>query len=118
MCCEQIHFCRNICTFLNNSIAVMLSYIELRCRSTRSTKITAEQLIMLIVYGIIGLALLSGIVMLFNKATKKRFKLNPPLTSVKNDLSAVMSHWPIIAVTALYIILNLVTLYAIASSAL
>ena len=105
--------------FLNNSIAVMLSYMGTKMPvDETATKITAEQLIMLIVYGIIGLALLSGIVMLFNKATKKRFELNPPLTSVKNDLSAVMSHWPIIAVTALYIVLNLFTLYAIAASAL
>ncbi len=105
--------------FLNNAIAVMLSYVGTKLPAEETaTRITVEQLILLIVYGIIGLALLSGVIMLFNKATKKRFKLNAPLTSVKDDLSAVMSHWPIIAVTALYVLLNLITLYAIATSTL
>lgn len=105
--------------FLNNAIAVILSYLSTKIPAAETVnRITSEQLILLIVYGVIGLILLSLVIMLFNKATKNRFAEKPPLASLKNDIVSIWSHWPIIAVTVLYVLLNLFTLYAIITAVL
>lgn len=55
-----------------------------------------------ILYGMAGLIVLSILITIFKKVTNKRSTYKPPISSVRDDIISVISHWPIIIIILVY----------------
>ncbi|HHW30410.1 MAG TPA: CPBP family intramembrane metalloprotease [Clostridiaceae bacterium] len=101
--------------FMNNAIAEVIFYFTADFRTSESVQISAAELGSIIILGLVSLFILWLIMLLFNKATEGKFEVKPPISSVKNDIRSITSHWPITVISLLYLLLALLYIVSIAS---
>lgn len=93
-----------IAHFLNNAFAELLQFFFAQDIVAERITISGQDLLITILYGLVGFIILSILIVIFNKATNKRFSYKPPISSVKNDIISVISHWPIIIIILVYVV--------------
>ncbi|HHV98187.1 MAG TPA: CPBP family intramembrane metalloprotease [Clostridiaceae bacterium] len=103
--------------FMNNAInELMLYFWKNESSGSEIIVIPESELFASIVYGIGGLILVSVLIAVFCKATQGKAKYKPPVSNVKGDLVSILSHWPIISVLVLYIIITMFFISSIISA--
>lgn len=91
--------------FLNNLISTVMQYLVSKGESTQDTTlVTQEQLIAMIIFGIVCFITVMLLVVCFYFATKGKYELKPSRTSVISDVVSIVSHWPILIALILYIL--------------
>lgn len=105
-----------IAHFLNNAIAEILQYITRRVPSNTSITVSSEELLTSVFYGIIGLIVVGLLMMAFKRVTTGRYTFKPSISTVKDDVISVLSHWPIAAVLAMYLFVIGIYMFSIAAS--
>jgi len=101
--------------FLNNAIAeIILFFAGDDIISESAAKIRPQDLAVVILCGIAGLALLKYLLKIFKKHTEDTAILTPPISSPKHDAISVLSHWPVISALVIYFIVVLVFVLSLA----
>lgn len=99
--------------FLNNAIATLLQYFAGKLPiQPESTNLESDQLITVIILGVVSAAVLAGLILLFNFSARRKYKPVPAISNVRKDISAVMSHWPIIMTVLLYLLMGAMFIYS------
>jgi membrane protease YdiL (CAAX protease family) len=101
--------------FMNNTIAELIYYFTAHQRKTGPVKISLEELQAIIIIGLIGLFFVWILMIFFNRATRGKFVIHPPISSVKKDIVSIASHWPIVSIIVLFITLAGLYIVSIAS---
>jgi len=99
--------------FLNNAIAEFIQFFWSEKTQPEYTAVTSQDILQLVLYGIAGLIIASILMIFFKKVTAGKYIVTPPISSVKRDITSVMSHWPVIIILILYfltMILYIVTI--------
>lgn len=92
--------------FMNNAIAEVLQYrFGSEGKMTEYVTISVEELAASLFYGVAAIILLFLLLRLFTAITRKTATYTPPISHVSGDLKAVVTHWPVIVVLVLYILL-------------
>ena len=110
-------FAAMLAHFMNNAIAEVLSFF-FQNGTPEPTKITIslEELGGSLLYGVGGLIFLAVLLRVFKRVTEERAVIKPPIASVGKDIVSIVSHWPVLAVLVLYILMAvLYLLYIIAA---
>lgn len=96
--------------FLNNAIAEVTQYLW--GSGVQSDKLTVSwpELQQLLLMGLLGLILAAGLLFLFKRITEGKAEIIPPIARVRSDIKAVFTHWPIIIVVVIYILMALITI--------
>lgn len=89
--------------FLNNTIAELFQYYYRDVPQPDKITISAEEMGSVILYGTIGLILVGIFIRIFKQITEGKSSIRAPISSIKNDIVSVISHWPIIVIFALYL---------------
>ena len=104
--------------FLNNAIAVFIQYMASGNSNPENVTLTAGELMSLIIIGVPALIITIGLLFLFKSLTKDKSVIKPPISRIGQDVKAVITHWPVIVVIVLYILMALLTILAMALSKL
>lgn len=101
--------------FLNNTIAEVSQFIFSRNEPVGKIvqQITIKDLGGLIFIGIVALAIVAGLITVFKRVTDKGSRMELSISSVGKDVVSVISHWPIIVVSALYLLMALLFIITI-----
>ncbi|HOJ10170.1 MAG TPA: CPBP family intramembrane metalloprotease [Clostridiales bacterium] len=99
--------------FLNNAIAELLQYFFVNEIETEITSISGQEVLSAILYGVVGLMVLGILALLFKKVTEGRYSYKPPISSIKKDVISIITHWPILLVILLYILMAMLYLLII-----
>jgi len=90
--------------FLNNTIAELLQFFNPENEpAVKKITVSFVEMGYILLYGFAGAVLLWGLLKLFGNITNGRAILRSPISSIKNDIISVISHWPVIVVSALYV---------------
>lgn len=93
--------------FANNAIAEVLQYAARSEEPAGKTiNIQLHELGAAAVYGLAGILLLLMLLAAFRSVTQRKVVLVPSIASIKEDFISIASHWPIIAVVILYLLLG------------
>ncbi len=103
--------------FMHNAIHEFMLYFS-RSEATRSEFIVIPEaeLFASIVYGIGGLILIAVLIAVFHKVTQGRYTYKPPISSIKGDIVSILSHWPVISVLAVYVLIAALYISSIISA--
>lgn len=97
--------------FTNNAFSLLIQYVSrAEPQGDRFLKVTETELMSVVLYGIIGLIVGSILLYFFRLSTEGRSWPRPPISSIKTDVLAVASHWPIIIIMSLYLLFTFITL--------
>ncbi len=99
--------------FLNNAIAEGIQYIWGQGVQPEKLTLSGTELLQVLVLGAAGLVVAAVLLILFKKVTEGKSQIIPPISSVKKDIRAIFSHWPIILVIAIYVLMMLFYIAAI-----
>ncbi|MGI6778304.1 MAG: CPBP family intramembrane glutamic endopeptidase [Acetivibrionales bacterium] len=107
-------FAGMIAHFMNNAIAECIQYFfRKEIKPMDFIKLSGEELAGAIIYGIAGLIFLSLLLVLFRYATRKIYVFKPSISSVRNDIVSISSHWPIIVILGIYLLFMAIYLLSI-----
>lgn len=107
-------FAAMLAHFMNNAIAEVLSYLFREDNATYDiVRISAQELGGTIIYGIAGLILLFVLLKVFNRITAGSARLKPAISSVKGDLVSIVSHWPVIIILVMYVLMAALYVFSI-----
>lgn len=96
--------------FINNAISELILYFSRNNTAViESVTIPSEELFTSILFGIAGLILAGLLITAFNRATRGRYLLKPPVSNIRGDVVSILTHWPIISVLVIYVLM--VTLF-------
>lgn len=95
--------------FLNNTIAECLSYLTRNWEDTSQTTISLSDLGTITMLGVAGLIIVLILIRWFTFLSENIGEIRPPISSVRKDITAILSHWPNIATLALYVVITLLT---------
>ena len=105
--------------FANNAIAEVIQYIfRFDIPSEKTITIPFGDLVNSAAWGAGGLVILVILLMCFRGATLGKYQPRPPIAGVREDIVSVISHWPMICVFVLYMLIALLSLFAIMASKL
>lgn len=99
--------------FLNNAIAEIWQYLQSDKTLTKYVTVSSDELSQLLIYGIAALFIVALLLYAFKKVTEGRAVIIPSLSRGWNDFKAVFSHWPIIVVVALYLLMQIIFIVSI-----
>ena len=99
--------------FLNNTIAEVLQFIGKDVPVPQKLTVSPGELGSVAVLGFICLIVVFLLLKLFSYATEGIYEMKPSLTSIRNDFLSIATHWPIIAVFVLYILMQLLFIMTI-----
>ncbi len=103
--------------FLNNTLAELHQYFFNDPQlSAENVVMMKEDLFGLIITGFIGIVLLSGILAGFHAVTSGRYSYTRPISSIGQDIRSVITHWPVIVVLVLYVLMAGFYLLSISSA--
>lgn len=92
--------------FLNNTLAELHQYFFNDPQiSAENVVMMKEDLLGLIITGFIGIVLLSGILAGFHAVTSGLYRYTRPISSAGQDIRSVITHWPVIVVLVLYVLM-------------
>ncbi len=104
--------------FLNNAFAEVIQYLNRNTVSPENITLTGEELLGVIAFGIPSLIITAGLLYAFKMVTEGKSVIIPPISRTRQDAKAVLSHWPVITVIVLYILMALLYVFSIAVSKL
>jgi len=93
--------------FLNKEIAEVIQLLFYDPVQSEAARLTGEELLGIIAMGVVALIIGSGLLFLFRKVTEGKSVIIPPISRVRQDVRAVLSHWPVMAVLVMYILWTL-----------
>lgn len=99
--------------FLNNAIAEVIQFLFSDPVQTEQVTLAGEELLGIIAMGIGASIIGSGLLYVFRKVTEEKSVIIPPISSVRQDVRAVLSHWPVAAVLAMYILWTLFYIFSL-----
>ncbi|MDP4093607.1 MAG: type II CAAX endopeptidase family protein [Bacillota bacterium] len=96
--------------FLNNAIAELFSYLARNQQLPENhLTVTAADLRSILLLGVIGLIFLS-VILIFFRFVRRGYQFKPSISRLKDDIVSIFSHWPIIVVVVLYILMFALTI--------
>ena len=99
--------------FFNNAIAEILQFMGRDVPAPNKMTVSAGELISSVTMGTICLVIVFLLMWLFRMATEGGYALKPALTSVRNDIRSITSHWPVVATFLFYIAVQLMFIFMI-----
>jgi len=99
--------------FLNNTIATVLQYIWRHELQEKNITLSADELFSTLAVGAICFGVTTGLLIVFREATRNRVLVLPPISSKREDAKSILSHWPIIIVIIVYILMSLLYILTI-----
>lgn len=96
--------------FLNNTIAELLQYFTGEQNIPDKLTISFPELQEVLLVGFLSFIITAALMVLFKKVTEGRAEIIPPISSVGKDMKAILSHWPIILIIVIYILMALLYL--------
>jgi membrane protease YdiL (CAAX protease family) len=100
--------------FLNNTLAEVIQYINRDYTQPETITLTAEELMGVIAVGIPAMIITAGLLFAFKRVTEGRSVIRPSISRTGQDIKAVLSYWPVIAVIVLYILMAIIYIFTIA----
>lgn len=93
--------------FTNNALAEVFSYIFRNERSGEKYMplISPADLADSAVYAAIGIFALFLLLKAFRSVTKGKYRMRPRVSGVMGDIKSILSHWPVIAVLSIYLLI-------------
>lgn len=89
--------------FLNNTIAELLQFfVRGSGNESQAAELTHSDLIYLIAMSAVGILVVGLLLKLFRYVVPQKGSFKPSISSIKDDVTSVISHWPIIVVLAMY----------------
>ena len=98
--------------FLNNLIAELIQYLWTDPNSSESLLLTWQDLLSFIALGIPALIVAAALLYLFRYVTEGKTEIIRPIARPGQDVKAVVTHWPVAAVLAIYVVLTAMSLFA------
>lgn len=98
--------------FLNNAVAEVIQYLWADPASVGTMSLTWQELLGIIAIGVPALAVAAVLLYLFRHATEGKTEIIPPIARPGQDVKTVVTHWPVAAVLALYVIMLIINLFA------
>ena len=95
--------------FLNNLIAELIQYLWADQPASETLMLTGQDVLAM---GIPSIAVAVALLYLFRRITEGRTEIIPPIAGPGEDLRAIVSHWPVAAVLAIYVVLTAMSLFA------
>ena len=102
-----------IAHFLNNAFAMLLQFFFAQNVEAETITISGLELLSTILYGVVGLIILSILMMFFKKITNKRCSYVPSISNIKGDVLSIITHWPILVIILLYVAMAVLYLITI-----
>lgn len=99
--------------FLNNAISELADYFSGNRSMQDSITITSQDLVQVVLLGLAGIIVTGLLLLAFRKLTENRGSITPPISSKKKDVASVISHWPVIILIALYVLMLLLFILTI-----
>jgi len=99
--------------FLNNTVATILQYIWRDEPRSDIITMSPTELFSNLSLGAICFVVTVGLILLFREATRKKARIVPPISGVREDIRSILSHWPVIIVLVLYFLMALVYILSI-----
>jgi len=99
--------------FLNNTIAEIIQYHYRSQTIPETITVTWPDLQGSLLYGFAGLILTALFIFLFKYSTEGKAVIAPPIDKVRQDVKAVLSHWPVILVLVIYFLMMLLYILTI-----
>jgi len=99
-------FAGAIAHFMNNFLAILLQY-SIRNVESESSFYSSQDLFYALTFGTVCLFFVILLLLCFNSVTKGKYNMRKACTTVRNDVVSIISHWPVIIVTVLYILFTL-----------
>ncbi|NJD03945.1 MAG: CPBP family intramembrane metalloprotease [Ruminiclostridium sp.] len=89
--------------FLNNAMAEIIQYFFYNDQSIPAkVTVSSQELGQTIILGLGGLILTGLLLVVLRKATAGRAVIIPSISSIRNDVVSILSHWPVILTLILY----------------
>jgi len=92
--------------FLNNTISEFLQFFFRDIGKPDRITISAEELLVTLLYGGLSLFFLFGFIKLFKRATNRTAIVKPAISSTNKDIKSVLSHWPVIIILFIYVFMT------------
>ncbi len=102
--------------FLNNAFAEIIQYIGRNEVRPEYITVSGEELLGVVIWGLPALVVTAGLLYVFKLVTQDRSVIIPPISNTRQDVGAVLSHWPVISVIVLYILMSVLYIFSIAVS--
>jgi len=103
--------------FVNNALnELMLYFSKNELSSPKFITIPEAELFASIVLGIGGLILIAILITVFSRVTEGKVTYKPPVSNVKGDVVSILSHWPVISVLIIYILITMLSIKSIISA--
>lgn len=93
--------------FMNNTLAQIIQFMFADEEPAEYISLSLQELIGIIGLGIVSLIAVAGLLYLFTKVTEGKAEIRPPISGIREDVRAVLTYWPIIAVVVLYVLWTL-----------
>lgn len=100
--------------FLNNAISETIQFFITDKSIPEKVTVSSQELDQVMLLGLAGLILTGLLLAVFKKATEGKAVIIPSISRIKNDLVSILSHWPVILILLLYIVLMLLFILSIA----
>lgn len=100
--------------FLNNSLSMVLQYLlGDSIPKAETISISLQELFGSMIYGFVGLIIVGILLKVFNKSVKGTGKLIHSISSVREDLISITTHWPIVVISIIYVLMAAMYIYSI-----
>lgn len=97
--------------FLNNFFYEVLQYFSRNSEPVqKNIAVSLEEIGYLVLFGVCCLIAMWFLLRLFKRITEKTAHIKLPISSIKNDVLSIISHWPIMVIAILYLILGSLTI--------
>lgn len=96
--------------FLNNTIAEILSYVYRGEPVSDNIQVQGPELFTAVLVGIISLLIVCWLLRLFTRKTSETAIIKPPISDLRQDARAILTHFPVVIVLAIYALLALIYL--------
>lgn len=100
--------------FLNNAISEVIQYFMTDKSVPSNITVSLQELGQIILLGLAGLILLALLLTAFKRLTKNTAVIIAPISNVKRDITSILTHWPVILVIILYMLLSFMSLLSYA----
>lgn len=91
--------------FSNNAISIVWGYITREETERMKTTISLQELGSIVIWGIGGLIILYMLLKLFKRTTEGKATMEFSSSSIKEDFALALSHWTMIVILALYVLM-------------
>lgn len=100
--------------FLNNFSYEIIQYFDRNSEPVqKNIFVSLEEIGYLVLFGIFCITAMWFLLKLFKRITEKTAKLKLPISSAKKDVISIITHWPIMIIIILYLVLAGVTFYTL-----